>query len=383
MNAPLDTTYEIRVRPVQDGKNFQGFLEADGEILDGFTQRFTRFSLQSAARRLLPDERVAQCLRVRRKDVEAVSVYRRDNCSTYYGGLTVCGSTWTCPVCAAKISERRRTELTSAVSTWKDRGGFIAFLTFTVPHTIHSKPFELVDTLLELYRALNSGRNRMSVAVPNFVGQVKALEVTHGEHGWHPHFHVLLFVDKKPDLQEIHKKIWSRWESLVRSSGLGVPSESAFKVEDGSKAAQYVSKWGIPEEMTKGHIKNARSERGRTPFALLADYNRGDKQAGALFRQFAQTFKGRQQIRWSAGLRNLLEIGLEKTDEQVSQSVDALDQKLATISDQQWRIILRHDLRSVVLELFRTETINEFNTLIENYRLGFSTILGSGLASPK
>ncbi len=346
------------------------FDTVTGEVNDGFDARYKRYELQSESRRLLPAERVCNCMRLKRKDVSAVSVMQRDTGSTYYAGLTVCGLPWVCPVCAAKISERRRGELCQAVSEWQAKGNYLVFLTLTVPHTVHSKPFELVNKLLKINDSFNSGRKAVSFLVPGFFGQIRALEVTHGEHGWHPHLHVLLFLESKPNLLYIHRLLWGRWESLVLASGLGRPDRRAFRVQDGSEAAKYVSKWGIPEEMTKGHFKTARTKRGRTPFALLADSLLGDKQAGELFKEFAAMFKGKRQLRWSKGLRDRLGIGHEKTDEQEAQSVDALDEKLASITAKEWSVILRYKLRILVLEVFRSGgTREDFENLLNFYQI--------------
>lgn len=339
-----------------------------GEVFDGFEARYRRWELQSAARRLLPTERISACFRARRKGQIGVSVFRRADSSTYFGGLVVCGAPWICPVCAAKISERRRGELLQAVSEWRGQGGHLAFVTFTVPHSTHSVAFDLVDTLLDLNRRMNSGRDRLSATIPGYVGQVRALEVTRGAAGWHPHLHVLLFLKDAPDLEALHRQLWASWRGLVVASGLGTPAESAFKVQDGSEAAKYASKWGIPEEMTKGHFKTAKSASGRTPFALLGDYLAGDQQAGALFREFAAAFKGRRQLRWSPGLRKLLGIGEEKTDEQEAATIDALDEKLATIMDRDWALILRHNLRALVLEVLRSGSNTDLRALLDSHR---------------
>lgn len=343
------------------------FDTVTGVLDDGFESRFRRWELQAAARRLLPAERVSSCFRARRKGQVGVSVFRRADSSTYFGGLVVCGAPWVCPVCAAKISERRRGELLQAVSEWKALGGHLAFVTLTVPHSAHSVAFDLLDTLLDLNRRMNSGRDRLSATVPSYVGQVRALEVTRGDHGWHPHLHALLFLNDAPDLEALHRQLWASWRGLVVGSGLGTPREAAFKVQDGSEAAKYASKWGIPEEMTKGHFKTARSASGRTPFALLGDYLAGDQQAGALFREFAAAFKGRRQLRWSPGLRKLLGIGEERTDEQEAATVDALDEKLATIMDRDWSLILRHNLRALVLEVLRSGTVTDLRAFLNSY----------------
>src|SRR5438552_1083589 len=75
--------------------------------------RQVRWQLQREARALLPHERVAFCMR--RIQATTVDVfYSPQHQSAHYGGLMVCGSVWVCPLCAAKISERRRAELEQA-----------------------------------------------------------------------------------------------------------------------------------------------------------------------------------------------------------------------------------------------------------------------------
>src|SRR5690606_2958938 len=77
-----------------------------------------RFFLQSQARELLPDERVAVCLRKLRPVTKTVDVlYSPEVKKAHYKGLITCARVWLCPVCAANITERRREELTAALSS--------------------------------------------------------------------------------------------------------------------------------------------------------------------------------------------------------------------------------------------------------------------------
>ena len=69
--------------------------------------RLERFALQSVARSILPKARTAKCLRV--PFARSVGVFHSQaQESAHYGGLVTCASVWACPICAAKISERRR-----------------------------------------------------------------------------------------------------------------------------------------------------------------------------------------------------------------------------------------------------------------------------------
>ncbi len=170
------------------------------------------------------------------------------------------------------------------------------------------------------------------------------------------------------DLQALHEALWARWERLVKRSGLGTPSPGAFSLQDGSHASRYVGKWGLAEEITKANVKLARSSAGRSPFALLADYAAGDRQAGALFREFAVAFKGRHQLSWSRGLRDALGLSAEKSDEELVATVDAQDRLLCRLLDVDWRIVKRYELRGLVLEVMRSGEWADLDRLLSRYR---------------
>ena len=89
---------------------------------DPMGSRVQRFALQSVARAILPTSRTAKCMRIRtgRTDVQVWKSKAHHTAS--YGGLQTCGSVWTCPVCAAKIAERRRVELLDAMEMHKAQG---------------------------------------------------------------------------------------------------------------------------------------------------------------------------------------------------------------------------------------------------------------------
>jgi hypothetical protein len=146
-------------------------------------------------------------------------------------------------------------------------------------------------------------------------------------------------------------RLYLRWANACRLAGLGEPSYAhGLKLDDGSKAAKYVSKWGLEDEMTKGHTKKALH--GETPFDFLRSYlaDKTDKQAAALFVEFATTFEGKRQLHWSAGLKKRYAIG-EKTDEELAAVQDDFALVLGTITLDQWRDVLAVDGRVNVLLL--------------------------------
>jgi hypothetical protein len=321
--------------------------------------------LQAVARSFFPKSRIDKCLRIRNKNQDIQVWKSKEHQTAHYSGLQTCGSVWRCPVCSAKIAERRRVEILQVMDAHKEAGGSVNMLTLTCPHQVKDN---LADLLAKQGKALNSfwsDRHVKAVfADMESIGQIRALEVTHGRlspqnNGWHPHYHVLVFGGSVVDLARADVLRWADWEGTLYErwanacvrAGLGAPSRAhGLKLDDGTHAAKYVSKWGLEDEMTKGHTKKA--IHGETPFDFLRAYllDKTDKQAAALFIEFAQTFEGKRQLHWSKGLKKRYAI-VEKTDETLSAETDQMAQLLGTISLEQWRDVLAIEGRGTVLYL--------------------------------
>lgn len=318
--------------------------------------RFERFALQSAARRLLPESRTANCLRLRQKQSDILVMQSKEHKKCSYKGLQTCGSVWACPVCAAKISERRRLEMRTAIERHRATGGGVYLLTLTNAHHFGDQLAELLAGQAKALSYFNGDRaSRKVFSAMGCIGQIRAAEVTHGRlrrvnNGWHPHYHILLFARAGVDLAAFQQQLAERWISACGRAGLKLPSlEHGVKLDNGDFAADYAAKWGLDHEMTKGHIKKAKD--GETPFDLLRAYLAGcDKQGGALFVQFAEAFKGKRQLYWSAGLKKHFQIG-EVTDEELANRQDDSAFLLGSLTLEQWRHIVKVEARSLVLEL--------------------------------
>ena len=337
-----------------------------GEIhgFDPMGFRAERFALQEVARSILPTSRTAKCLRIRAHGQQAQVWRSKEFGTASYGGLQTCGSVWACPVCAAKIAERRRAEVVAAMTAHKVAGGCVNMLTLTTPHGRNDNLAELLEKQAKALRAFWIDWTVKAVlAEMGTVGQIRALEVTNGRksaanNGWHPHYHILLFCGSGVDLacfSTAQMQVWAdrlheRWAAKCQAAGLGLPSrEHGLKLDDGSYAAAYAAKWGLEHEMTKGHTKKAK-QGSETPFdllrAVLADPD--DKQAAALFKEFAETFKGKRQLHWSKGLKARFAIE-EVADEQLVDRLEDDAELLGLLTLDQWRDVLAAKGRAVVL----------------------------------
>jgi hypothetical protein len=148
------------------------------------------------------------------------------------------------------------------------------------------------------------------------LGTIKALEVTVGPHGWHPHIHLLMFIEGGVSMGEVDVLVaglHDGWSQLAEK-GLGVaPSRSHglnLRWLDASASA-YVSKIG--DEVARADTKGTRH-----PFTLLDDVRQGDVEAFARYAEYGQAMHRRHLIDWSKGLRRTLGVGPEKTDEELA-----------------------------------------------------------------
>ena len=262
-----------------------------------------------------------------------------------FGGLMHCGNVWGCPVCASIITEHRRKELKEACENARVQGLHISMLTLTVPHYAKDRCTDVLEGISSAYRKLKNRKpfKRVKKEI-GLVGDIRTLEVTYGKNGWHPHFHVLLVTrlllnDEK--LESLSQDLLSQWKAACVSSGLPEPNQHGLELVNGTWADTYVTKWGIEEEMTKGHLKEGIKAGHVSPFGLLDLYGDGDKKAGQRFKEFAKAFKGKRQLVWSRGLRDLLKVGADKSKEEIVEELEKTSVEFMKITYFDFKLIIK------------------------------------------
>jgi len=319
--------------------------------------RSERYAMQSVARKALPDERVSKCLRMVNNNHQIEVWKHRKTNRAFYGGLTVCGSVWHCPVCASKISERRRLELQQAFNLYKAEKGNIAFLTQTFSHNKFDNLRDILDKFTQASRYFKSGKGYQIIKnTMGIEGSIRGLEVTYSDlNGFHPHSHEVIFYKNDCELELMKKKLWLRWEKACKKFGLTASEEYGLTLQAGDDANDYLTKfgkgnWTLEQEMTKAHIKKGKNEKSLTPFDFLKWYlMTEDNKYLMLFKEYAATFKGKQQLNWSRGLKARFAIG-EKTDDELSKEKLEEADLLGLLTYDEWKVILKKDTRSQLLD---------------------------------
>lgn len=296
--------------------------------------------------------RTAACTWVRVGDLALVKPAQLP--SYHYKGLATCGSVHTCPLCASKIQERRRQEVAAAVAHMDAKGKGSRMASFTFPHRVDQPLALLLELQRQAIKVMRGSRQYMQLmAKIASAGRIRALEVTHGQNGWHPHTHELLFCDPNVPPEWLKWQLVWMWLKACRKVGLfveGRDNEEDFvrysvDVQSGDEAVgEYLAKlddqrtWDISHELTKASSKQGRRA-GTHPFKLAAQVH-----TSALFLEYVEAMKGSRQLVWSRGLK--AEVGIdEKSDEEIAaEEVAKVDDRI-DVTPAAWRVVLGNDAR--------------------------------------
>lgn len=326
--------------------------------------RALRFEMQRHMWALLPDRRRLQACHTMAAQVghgvfsrvEVRGRIREDgSLACHYGGVARCASPWVCPICAPVIAQRRAGEIRKAREAWQKEGGRVLLVSLTFRHGRGEK---LADNVAGLRKA----RERLRARKPfrqlrsdvGMVGHISALEVTHGQaNGWHPHLHEYWFVAGDVDPREVERRLYEHWADCCEKQGLGRPSRKhgvdVVVVRD--KGADCYAVQGADLSSTVDlELSGGLEKRGRggnhSMWELLLLSMRGDRRAGALWREYAETLLGRASLFWSQGLKDRFGIG-ELTDEEAAELEEAEGVTICQVDN--WYLVRRFGQRAAVL----------------------------------
>lgn len=328
-------------------------------------KRVLRYERKAAAVAVLGKRhRIAACHSNPIKNAKTVDVWAKQGVALpgHFQGLQTCALSWLCSVCAPKIAERRSTEIEYAMTVCNAQGGQVLMPTFTAPHQRKDSLDQTLDRIKSALRSMGMSRRYKQLQDRLHVqGRITATEITHGEaNGWHPHFHELWFFERAGvNLVDLESELFTMWHAACLKFGLGAPSRKhGVVVQDGSRAAHYVSKmgdkeWGLADEIAKASSKGGRGG-SRSAWQLLdcmidpEATPAHQKRAEGLFREYAEATKGRRQLSWSPGLKKRYAIA-DMNDEELCAQVEEDSVLIAEISLDAWRAIRLQKMQAHIL----------------------------------
>lgn len=274
----------------------------------------------------------------------------------HYKNIIQCGSVWTCPVCAAKITLYRKKRTVEAIN--KKKFGKAAAI-FTIQHNRGSDLETLVKDLFEGVSFVTSGpparrfRDKWLI-----LGTITSPEYTFSlENGHHPHKN-LMFISAYPqsklDCEEFRSdlaRLQQRYKDQLAKKGYLVNEHTVYNFTKKDDVESYFLKWGLEAEVIQGEQKQGH-ENHYTPFQLLDvigdnKISEIDRQAyTTAFREYAQCFKGKRQVCISRELQVWLELDdQEITDQEIVENEEEPSYLFASLEWGQWKKLLYYERR--------------------------------------
>jgi hypothetical protein len=347
--------------------------------------RNRRYGLLSVSRIVSPkSSRTRNCSCYVGKDSlgkirDNVSIQKTSN-GTRWSGVSVCGSVWACPVCSMRIMMERQQQVMAAMSKHRSRGGSVMMSTITFSH---HKFDSLKGTIERFSKALSrmkaSRKYKNLKKTIGFKGSIRALEITHGSNGWHPHTHDLIFIDSSLSPSEIlafQESLFDLWLQFCKKYNLGLPTKEHgvkvdFRQDDNCADAigAYITKWG--NEITSSHTKVSKGS-SRSPWQILETLSVWNYSDAKLWREYVEAMHGRAMLHWSKGLKDDLGVN-DLSDQDIAEGNDGyevLDELVVTRSE--FYAICRLKKQAHVLDRFdiSSELASEYIfDLVERDRL--------------
>lgn len=240
--------------------------------------------------------------------------------ATRFIGAKLCHHSWACPYCTAREMSHHSQRIGAAMDALAKQGLTAIMITMTLFHTVRQTCEESYDILRHAWmifdknkvwkRKHSNGKTYSKCGAWNTFNndmkathRVKTLEITYGQHGWHPHIHMLVWIPKKK-LQKVadyERDLINQWKDCVDKAAKKILSperyeyrkfyEAKYELSDNDHEGLFISKnangkirawssadyicdisakkgWGGNTEVTGLHNKEARNG-NMTPFQML------------------------------------------------------------------------------------------------------------------
>jgi hypothetical protein len=282
-----------------------------------------------------------------------------------------------CPVCSLKIAKGapgkagRRDDVAACLAWMNAQDGRLVFFTLTLSHGPHDPLTDLTAAQARAWRRMVQGKVWKELRGP----YARTWEATHGENGWHPHYHLTMlmlpysaremeqlskrwqmhqFQPDKPkchapdvvaawleayskhyDIQAAADRIKAEWIRCVKAEGMTASpaGQDVQLVADVEQLSRYHAKsWSLEDEHTNGLAK---AGIGKSQWKLLEAAHNGDEKAAALFREFAAATERKRSITYSKGLKAAAKVQDNEDEDLAAAEVEGV--VMAMLDAQLWK----------------------------------------------
>lgn len=313
-------------------------------------------------------------------DKGGIAVMQKEG-STYLSGLSTCSSVWACPVCSNKINDVRSKEVSLVLNHYLKSGYALGMLTLTSQHNYwESCKGVKARELGSFNRMIVSRKYKDLCKFYGFEGYIRALEVTIGNNGWHPHLHIAIILNQDLiALEAFCNAVVSLWVSF--NKGTTKEAQDYTPIRDTQGISKYITKWTAADELVKSNHKTSKQKSGYTPFGLLRlvkkhgwdfeiELGKEKRKVRSLFKEYAEAFKGAKQLTYSKKIQlKLKEVTTLKTDIEICKEKQEDAKPVLFLKNDLFKHIAKNNIQAYVLNILETESILELELFLMEFGL--------------
>lgn len=198
-------------------------------------------------------------------------------------------------------------------------------VTFTLSHHAGESLQALLDGVMQAFRKVRRTRVIREIFDERVTASVRALEVTWGKNGWHPHIHLLLRTEEWPKAErELLEREWLRHVpgDLAHAVKWSTPIEAWHK-----ERVRYIGKLGAEVAGIAKEAKNG----NLTPWQL-AERVLEHSGLAARWKEYQETMRGRRTLEFDERAKALLERAPEREEPMKEWRIDIFAEEFAELA---------------------------------------------------
>ena len=287
--------------------------------------------------------------------------------------VETCASVWQCPVCRSKIMQGRADELRQVEENFKADGGHTFMLTLTAPHYkgqslrktlgTHKDKTGITGAMARLRQQRAWKAFKQDIG---YIADCRALEITTGRNGWHPHLHMIIYTHDPVNTQAVENTLLPLWSDCCEKAGLDRPNHHGVKANKG--VSEYLAKWGAASELSSDTTKAAKNG-NRTISELEAIMLTDPDSVQMTLKEYYSTMKGRKLLTWSGHNMRGQFLDEEKTDQELATDDRGEGEKLYNIQAHTWQQIYNTGKIGTMLSMIEKDHQNGLFAFLEAHHI--------------
>lgn len=281
-----------------------------------------------------------------------VTIHRNGKSRAWVSGVYRCKHAWLCPTCAPAVAKRRQTNVQRVVEATVERSGHFVMGLVTLSHGKKDRLADLKKMLTESFAAARRGAPWERIKTRAMIaGVLVAVEVTHGDHGWHIHIHFGMpcLSGSEAEALDAGRILVERFRrQVVARGGKTSTKGQGWQIAASPEAAgEYIAK-GASWELAGNAHKDEGD--GDTIWDIVDDADQGDVDAFARFKEYAEVMPGTRSCIVTKSMREKLGLDADDvSDEPGEQDFDDSGAVVGHVASYIWHRFLRAKMAGTFL----------------------------------